>query len=392
MKLISEVNELKKLDDFLSELSKTLVVEIGSWSRIANQYLANWGIEVTGKNKDWIKKHAQRAFLDEWRNSTDKSNIAIEEAIAEAKLAIGNQRLNAQLGEMVASILKNMHDGKRTFTIYDLGAGAGDTTIAVLDALDLYEDTQRIAPYCKFRLLEPGSTRLMVAETEIAKHSLFQNLTTPPVYVCGAYDYFESDIGKGAVDIFISNAVLHHFPFPDHFHVIYDKLANDGVMVTGDWHNTIFMHPAFMIPLLEAVGGDDKVINKFKNRFCIKEGEREKLEARLSPAERECHRAFIDFQRCLSIRLRDVKERLCIVECLETFADRVKNMEDAGFESRIDVLSKKHPGFREIRENKRLVFKENDLAGVVAVGKFRPPNSRKNDSPRSARQLNRQTA
>jgi len=382
MKLISEINDLKKLDDFLSALSDKLVIKIGSWSRIAHQYLANWGVQVTEKNRDWIKKHAARSFLEEWRASTEKSNEAIEKAIAEAKLEIGNERLNAQLGEMVASILKNMHDGKRTFTIYDLGAGPGDTTIAVLDALDLYEDTQRIAPYCNFRLVEPGSTRLKIAEAEIAKHSLYKSLANPPVYVCGSYDYFESDIRRGAVDVFISNAVLHHFPFPDHFHQIYEKLAEDGVMVTGDWHNTIFTHPAFMAPLLEAVGGDTNVVNEFKNRFCIKDGDRERLEAQLTPRQKECHRAFIDFQRALSIRLRDVKEMLCMVECLETIEDRVKNMEDAGFETRSNVLRQEHPGFRETTENKKLVFPDNDLAGVVAVGKLK---QRKNEPPQRSR-------
>jgi len=373
MKLISEINDLKRLDDFLTALSGSLAIEIGSWSRIAHQYLANWGVQVTEKNRDWIKKCAARAFFKEWSASSDKANRAIEMAIGEAKLDIGNEGLNTQLGEMVARILKSMHDGKRIFTIYDLGSGDGDTILAVLDALDLYEDTQRIAPYCNLRLLEPGSQRLKVAEERISEHSLYHSLADRPVYLCGSYDYFESDVGKGAVDIFISNAVLHHFPFPDHFHVIREKLAEDGVMVTGDWHNTIFSHPAFVVPLLEAVGGSPEVINEFRNRFGIKEGDRKQLEARLTPRQKACHVGFIDFQRALSIRLREIKEKLCMIECLETFEDRVNHIKDAGFETRGDVLRKGHPGFRNVDDNKKLVFPDNDLAGVVAVGKIPPP-------------------
>jgi len=382
MKLISDTNELQGLDDFLTGLSGSLPIEIGSWSRIAHQYLANWGVKVTPKNRDWIKRWAASKFFEEWRNATDKANRAIEMAIHDVeKLVIGNLGLNTELGEMVARILKSMHagDGNRTFTIYDLGAGDGDTTLAVLNALDLYKETKGIAGYCNFRLLDPGSARLRTAEAKIAKHPLSKLLASPPVYIVGSSDYFESDVGRGTVDIFISSAVLHHFPFPDHFQVIREKLAEDGVMVAGDWHNTILSHPAFMVPLLEAIGAKPEVINEFRNRFGIKEGDRKQLEGRLTPRQKACHQPFIDFIKALSVRLQDAGEKLCILECLESFEDRVKNIEEAGFETRLGVLRKGHPGFRNVEKNKNLVFADSDLAGVVAVGKIPRPRKRTPD-------------
>ena len=386
MKHISEINDLKKLDDFLSGLSKSLAMAIGSWSRIPHQYLPNWGVQVTEKNREWIKKRAAMSFVDEWISCSAKANEAIEAATTEAKVDVGNQSLNVQLGEIVARILRNMHDGKRTFKIYDLGAGAGDTTISVLDALNLYEDTQRIVPYCNFRLIEPGD-RLIVAEKAISQHELVKSGVTRPIYIRGSFDYFESDVGNGVVDIFISNAVLHHFPFPDHFKMIREKLAEDGVMVVGDWHNTIFSHPAFMVPLLEAVGASTDVTSEFKNRFGIKDGDRERLEAKLTPRQKECHRQFIDFQRALSVGLSKINEKLCMVESLDTFQDRVKNIEDAGFESRLEVLRRRHPGFRDLENNKKIVHDTSDVAGVVAVGKISPHRKKNPGAPEPKRRI-----
>jgi SAM-dependent methyltransferase len=333
-------------------------------------------VVVTPKNRDWIKRRAAEKFFEEWQKTTEKANEAIEKAILDVKeLIIGNQGLNRELGEMVVSILRRMHalDGDRIFTIYDLGAGDGDTTLAVLNAMDLYPHTKGLAPYCKFRLLDPGSQRLRVAEAKIAAHPLSKLLLSRPVSIVGSSDFFESDVGKGSVDIFISNAVLHHFPFPDHYRVIREKLAEDGVLVAGDWHNTILSHPAFFVPLLEAIGADTYLVNEFMNRFGIKEGDRKKLEEGLTPRQKACHQPFIDFIKAQSVRLKEVGEKLCILECLESFEDRGMNMRVAGFEDRIDVLRKEHVGFGDIERNKNLVFADSDLAGVVAVGKIKAP-------------------
>jgi SAM-dependent methyltransferase len=389
MELIHETIDLKQLDKFLSDISEGLSMGFGSLFRIANQYLESWGVRVTKENYDWISKRASKSYLEEWEMGSEKTNQAIENAIRLAQLEIGNQRLNTQLAEMVVHILMNMYDGKRTFTICDIGAGAGDTSAAILDAMDLYEETKDLARFCDFYLIEPSPQRLVLAKKTIEDHDLSILFKKPVQGVVGNLETHIPMVRNSAFDIVVSNAVLHHFPFPDHYKRIREKLAADGVMVIGDWHTTMWKHPAFVVPVLEAVGADIHVLNEFKNRFGIRTGDKERLEATLTPMQKEGHKYMLEFVRILAIELKKVGERLYFLEAHEALEDRVANIADARFATSIDQLGR-HQGFKGISNNKRVVFETHDLAAVVAVGKLKPPNKRgksrrrRNKSPQRA--------
>lgn len=375
----SDIVALKQIDRFLDEISEGLQMGFGSVFRVASQHLINWGVLVTDKNKRWIKEQAISSYLKEWTAGSEKSNDAIERSIARADLEEGNIRLNAHLGEVVVSILKCMHDGKRTFNIADIGAGAGDTIEAVLDALDFdpKPDTKRIAAYCNFYPIEPSLKRLMVAEEKWKEHTLYKLLPNPPMGAFGNHAYHFPKIQNGTFDILISNAVLHHIPFPDYLLTIREKLADDGVVVIGDWHTTIWKHPAFVIPVLEVLGADNEKVNAFKNFFEIKTGDRESLERELTPQQIEANRIMANWIKYLAEELKKVEERLFFLEGHEAFDDSVTNMEGVGFETNLTALKKKHRGFKELENNKQIVFTEHDLAGVRAVAKIPPPKRKK---------------
>lgn len=411
MRLISETPELERLDGFLAKLSQGLSMGFGSIFRIANQYLKYWGVDVTDKNRDWIKERANDSYVEEWRLGTAKTNKAIEEAIELANLDIGNELMNAQVGEMILDILRVLHNGKRDFLIYDVGAGSGDTTRAILNHLDLYPETRKIAPHCYFRLIEPSEERLVgkkkkpeneeeeeaSAKEKIESHKLYSWLPEAPVYIVGTHKFLE-DVGNNSIDIAVSNAVFHHMPFPDHYGMIKRKLARDGVMVVGDWHTTIWKHPAFVVPILEAVAKDKEtgmeVIKDFKRHFGLEDVDIRDVEKEMgiTQMQKTGHKYMIDFIRHLAIRLQDIEEQLFFLEAHEAFEDRVMNVKDkehgGGLEADISRLREWHPAFRNIENNQQIVFPNHDLAAVIAAGKqFSPPKRRRGGSKRKGKNI-----
>lgn len=402
MKLISEPLDLQKLDEFLAGLSKEIAMGFGSIFRIPHQYLRNWGILVTDKNREWIKDQANDSYLAEWKAGTKKTNEAIERAIEAADLETGNERLNAQLGDMVVTLLKTMHDGKRTFKIYDIGAGAGDTTLAILDHLDLWPETRRIANYCFFRLIEPSEERLVIGEQKVVEgeirregsakqsienHRLYKLLPGPPAYIVGDHTYLD-EIGDDKIDIVVSNAVFHHMPFPDHFETIRKKLRVGGVMAVGDWHTTLWKHPAFVVPVLEeALRADDSIVTEFKNRFNIKTGDRERLESEeITELQKEGHKYMIKWLRALVEELKKVGESLNFLEAHEAVEDRVQNINEEGkLETNLRKLRRRNHAFKEVEDNVRVVFKEHDLAAIITAGKLPAPKKRKQATRKRSR-------
>jgi len=377
-----EITDLKRIERFLEEISQGLAMEFGSIFRIASQYFPNWGIKISGTNRHWIEEQAADSYLKEWKAGTEKSNQAIENATVKANLEIGNERLNAQLGELVVEILRAMHNGKRQFTICDIGSGDGNTIEAVMDAMDRYKETRAIAAYCQFYPIEPSLTRLVAAEQKWKRHALYRLLPGPPMGAFGNHAYHLPKLGEGTFDIVISNAVFHHIPFPEYFGMIRDRLSRDGVMVIGDWHTTIWKHPAFVVPVMEALGADGGRISEFRTFFQIKSDDRERLEKEeLTPMQREANKLMLHYVKALSEELAKVGEKLYFLEGHEAFEDRIANIRRYGFETELPALKKGHKGFARVEDNKVNVFEKHDLAAICAVGKIPPPKSRRAEPP-----------
>ena len=404
MKPASEIDELKQLDRYFKELTDKLAGKCGSIFRIAHQYLANWGMDYL-KNKEWIDAAAKQHYYKEWRKGTDRANEAIELAIGDIKLDMGNISMNNQLAELAVKILFNMYNkGKRTFNIYDVGAGAGDTTIAMLDAMSRFENTRRLVPHCYFHLVEPSGLRLMKARWAIegptreerilfgektsfnGPHELYEKMFDIPEYVQNSHLHLYG-LEPGSIDMIVSNAAFHHIPFPDHFAVIAEKLKEDGVVVLGDWHFTVFKHPAFFVDIMKSLGADDDMVKDFRRRFRVNEGDEERQRANLTERERKADDIKIQYIPAEARRLTSVGEELFFFEAYESIADRAANMGSGGLVTDMEAL-RRHPGFKGVANNVNPVFTTHDSAAIIAAANL-PKHLRRNRATKGERNQRR---
>ncbi len=395
MERVSSIAQLEKLDKWFRELCEGLNYHPGSIFRIAGQYLENWGITVDGENREWIEEMSLLSYRHEWRGASERTLEAIRVAGTRAGLTLGNEELNEILAEMATEVLLSMDDGSRRFLIGDIGAGTGDTSMAILDDLSKTKEGRELMRRCHFYLLEPAFDEMTRAKGSLERFRI------------GVHE-FEFEIGHTMVnqtmethfpmlppgpmfDLVVSNAVFHHMTFPTYLERIHEKLAEDGVAVIGDWHTTIWQYPAFVVPILVDLGIDGQKLQEFKTRFSIKEQDREHYEKGLRNDQAAANRAMYEFERMLGQQFQELKpdERLLFLEAHESLADRLGKMKESGFCVDLNELKEKHKGFVRMSKNIKELYPQSEMACVVAAGKVAGQKQRIGRAPMPAkRELN----
>jgi SAM-dependent methyltransferase len=364
--------DLEKHDEAFQDICSGLIYQPGSIFRIASQYLANWGIRVTDGNASQIEIWAALSYFNEWERGTTESNDAIGRATKNAKLAHGNEDLNYDVGLKVAELLVRMAKYKDKIDICDIGAGAGDTTTAALTFLDLADPTGDVLRKCHFYLLEPSHDRLGNAKKAIENHIIKEKGKVNFSLVTSSQGRHFRMLADGAFDLVMSSAVFHHMTFMTHLSEIRRKMAEDGVLVLGDWYTAIWKHPAFVANLLDKLGMPETDLGRFMYMFGVKKGDLEGLEKKLEPYRRESNRMMVDYEVEIAKQFQRIPpaSRLYFLEGHETLEDRVLKLERCGFETDKEELRAKHRAFVTMDGNIKNLFPKSDFATVIATGKI----------------------
>ena len=371
MELIKSIAELEALDKALAEICTDLSYSPGSLFRIAWQYLKNWGVEVTEENSAWIENRTNQSYYGEWLRSTVESMKAIKEATKNAGIDKGNPDLNTAVGKLAVEILLSMDDGNRNFRICDVGAGEGETTKAVLDFMNLNEEGRKLVEKCYFTLLDPSRENLYKADSMVESHRINQNHDVRYRTVRDNHTFLE-ELKTGNFDLIVSNAVFHHMTFPTYLYQIEEGLAEDGVVVIGDWYTTIWKHPAFVAEILKRLGISDDKLHLFEYEFDIGKGDAYTLEKELEPHQVEANRQIVDYEAAIGREFKDVApaQRLFFLEAHEALGDRLEKMKEADLVTDIDELKEKHTGFVKMDTTVRRMYPNSDIAAVIAAAKI----------------------
>ncbi len=380
MGLARQLDDLHALEQRFQELCESLVYKPGSIFRIANQYLANWGIGADEENRAFIDRSSTHSYFQEWRRGTKESNDAIHRAVNGANLPYSNPDLNLEIGLMATEIIRDLAKTRDRIVIADVGAGAGDTTVALLDFLDMADVDGSLVSRCHFYLLEPSITRLVVAQEVLQSHAINSKRPVDFTLVSSNHKTHLPMVSDGVFDVVITNAVCHHMTFPDYIGDFQAKLADDGVLVMGDWFTVIWSQPAFVLELMRQLGMSAREQQKFEYVFGVKKGDRTALENELAAYQRESNRMMMDFELSIANEFRKIPEesRLFFLEAHESLEDRVHKLECAGFETDIDELRAKHRAFLRVEGSIKNLFPNSDFASVVAAAKI-PGHSPKRD-------------
>ncbi len=364
-----KVDELRKLDTVFQETCNDMSLEPGTLFRIASQYLGNWGVEVNHHNQEWIEQVAEQDYQHEWRGGTKGTNDAIEVATKRSGLIHGNSDLNLVLGKMAVDALVTMAKRHRNdLIVADVGAGAGDTTVAVLDNL-IGSGLAGCSGRLHFYLMEPSIKRLAVAEERLEMHTVQTNRTL----VAGTLQAHDPFLSDDVFDVIITNAVLHHMTTDKHLHGLLRLLRPGGLLIVGDWYTSIWSHPALFIDIMSSLRPNTPENRErrmqFQMTFGVNEGDRRKVEAQMLPSEVEANIHMRKYIVALADEARrlDLRSKPKILEGHEALRDRLAKMKAAGFEVDPEML-RRHKEFARISPVARL-YRGSDIASVIAVKK-----------------------
>ncbi len=360
-----EIDELRQIDEFLNDLTAGLPMSPGSIYRIPYQYLKNWGVEVNGGNRGWIKNTAMKTYREDWGESGGEINDAIAKAIMIAGLGTGDKNLNRSLAEMTVNILMALHDGKRRFRIADMGAGKGPTTDAILNEIARYDDRAVLEAFCEVYLIEPSLTRVNEAAERLSRHPLHVECH----YVAATHENLVPLFRPGMFDIIVSSGVYHHMPFPDYLNDLHEILAEDGALIIADWFTTIWEYPARIVPVLDSLGLKRDNMEMFRSYFDVPY-DTAYLEKKLTPEQHEANKAMVRYLTALADELSGEKaSSLYFLEAHEALPDRIEKMKNAGFELDISTLREKYKAFVNTPTNIKKLYENSDIACVIAAGK-----------------------
>jgi len=369
--------EVARLNTLLHIVCQDLPIEPGFIQMLAHQYYEAWRISNSDENREMLKGESGECYDLAWTPGTSESNRAIARAIKAIGLGQGDMALNIGCADLLIKIMIEMDDGKRRWHIADLGAGPGNTTDAVLDAMAKDERTLSLASRCVFDLVELSWDRLAEAREKLENNKI-NELVKKIRYIpkCESLEEYLAGERTGILDVVISSGALHHCSQDDHFSEMNRALCDEGVLVIGDWHNNLFANPANLIDLLGRLGVGKARISNFKLLFGVQEEDARQFERTLTREEKIANQYFADFIVKMASELRKIEERsrLPFFEALESVGDRSKKIQKAGFVTDVEELREKHRGFVRIFDPEkgdliRPIFPKTTVACVMGAGK-----------------------
>jgi len=381
--LYTTIKDLHWLQRELEAIGSDLDIEPGSFARVAYQYYPWWKVGNTKRNRNCLKELTEKINRLEYLGGGEELDFAVHRAVARANLDSDNMDLNAMLSQLAAPISIEMDDGKSRFRIGDIGSGAGKTSTAYFDRLGEImgiDKAMRFAERIELVCIDPSIKRIPVGSDNIDKNPVCPGSV---VHVAGSMDQYFSTLEDGSFDMFISSSTCHHFPFPDYLHMMKRALRPEGVIVIGDWYQLFCAHPVFTVQLLDNIGAEPDRIKSFKKLFGVKDDDKERFFAkrRVTPAQVAGIEAGLKFLTALADEMKQVNgARFFFLEALETFTERVRKIQRAGFETDIEELRDKHKGFANLISNIRKAYPDSNITNVIAAAKLR-----RADRPRKLR-------
>ncbi|HSB47785.1 MAG TPA: methyltransferase domain-containing protein [Candidatus Bilamarchaeum sp.] len=347
--MLTKISEIEQLNADAQGLLDWAPVRLGSLLRTHAYSYPNWGITIAPENIDWLVSESKKAFSVEWADTDGSMNHMIAEASEKAGLADTNALMNAKIGQYASEVLIERFDGP---SVLDIGAGAGDTSLAFLDT-----DRDSEAQTRNLVLLEPSAKRLETAEGRIRSFirgtSYEGSLNLRLVH--GSVDKL-ADFDDDSFDIIISNAAIHHESFNPHLAQIRRVLFPGMPFISGDWHESNYEHPArvyWIYYLLQnphdeetakavtdfVLGGrgplltERKALGEFRERFSLSLMDLYDAYKGHTESERRADVGSMKYWLELGKRFSEEGKKCpeFLLQCHERVSKRVENLTNAGF-------------------------------------------------------------
>jgi len=364
VELIRDIDKLREFDEKLWQITKDLPIRTGSVFKVPSAAYHRWGIEKTAENEEWLKKESGKFYVKD----TDELLIdPYRENMIKTPFRVWTEsRMADEIGWIVREFMRSMDDGEREFSVCDIGARFGQTTTSIVTSLR-DSDMDGALTRTKFYLIDRSAPKLEYARRELERYGA----------ICSPKpDYDEDYLGEqpdGRFDIIVSLAHFHHKPFPDYFDEINRVLADDGVLVVGDWHSALWDHPINAAKLLERIGAGGQALDAFREHFgreLMLPDPDPKLDGEERQALEDHMACWIEIAANLNKISRTSRPRVYFLEAHETSKARTKKLEKAGFVVDMDEIRKAFPKSK-LENIPRKVLRNSDFAVVMAAMKRR---------------------
>jgi SAM-dependent methyltransferase len=207
-----------------------LPIRFSSAVRLWEGFAPAWGIPRYDPALDEL---ADKLYIVEWKGGGDKQHEYVGESGEEAGLGNYSKMLRNWVARVTGYLVERT--GERA-KVLDIGAGAGDSIIAVYKVL---RDPEQIYA----TLLEPSKKKCGVMEEKLNKRGLkignhFDIVNSRDIDV-------EQHLNPKSQDIVQQVASVHHHRNRNQsFRKANAVTRMGGFYVSADWHSRIWMHPA----------------------------------------------------------------------------------------------------------------------------------------------------
>ncbi len=367
IELLENPEEIEKFDRGSWSIfqKSNLIIRPGSIVKVASEAYEAWGVKLTEKNYEWLKKQAESFYIKNLlvgapyfkaeqmdRLVTTEFRDSVEDEMAQA------------IGNIAKEILKVLDDGKRLFKICDIGAHTGRVTTTLIGILrDCYE---KVIDRCKFYLIETSPEKMEHAHANLKMYGI-KNYSL----VVENDEPYLSEKPDETFDLVLSLSYFHHKPFPDYLREIRRTLKADGALIIGDWHSPLSQHPIHIYDLLKRLDAPDEILYNFAEYFRLNLLEEDDIIGRLNEGEKkalEAHKEhWVEVAEIMRKKeWRGKRPRLWLLDAKDTSAQRIKKLNDAGFETDLDKIKTAFPSAK-LRELPRRILKDSDFAVVTTA-------------------------
>ncbi len=220
-------------------------IKLGPMTRVPEYALRKYGIK-------WDSDYELRRVIDiseadymaEWDSGTEEQMKLVSKASERAGFGDKPQMLREAAAKVVAYLAQRI-DGR--IVIFDHGSGPGYSAKVIFEHLGENEKDR-----VHIILLDPSRDKVFGTAKEVLKKLGLKYRKKE-----GGFSlYADTDLNSlryvepGTVDFFVGVASIHHHAHIP-FELYYELLKDGGILVSADWHNSVWEEPRRYLEFLE---------------------------------------------------------------------------------------------------------------------------------------------
>ena len=363
MALISDIDEIMEFDGAFWKISRDLHLPIrtGSLLRVSEDAYERWGIRVTPQNRDALRAASETFYLKDAVDQMEYPDLdTVLKTTRRKEIEI---RMSDLMADLARTFLTVLGQRREKLSVCDIPARDGQVSSAI--ASELHFSQESLINRTQFHLVDRASARLSMAENNMRLRGASSEIycQNDASFIAGAQDQ--------RFDVIVSLSHLHHKSFlADYLRQLHSLLADDGVLIIGDWHSAIWDHPLHTKNLLKKIGAEGKRLDALSTHFgeLMLPDRDVKLKKEECAAIQEHFGYWQDVAHNVRCSQLLSSMRIHFLEAHDTSEARKKRLDDAGFTTDLDRIRAAFPTTK-LENLPRRMMRSDFAVVMVAVKK-----------------------